>query len=612
MPDQPTIVIDNLRVVLAGSLVEVVQDVTFSVNAREVLGLVGESGSGKTTVALALLGHTRRGLAIAGGKVVLEGRSVLAMSPSELRRMRGRHVAYVPQDPSSALNPALKVGLQLREVLSSHARHDPDVPEPSGRMAEVLAEVRLPATPEILSAYPHQLSVGQQQRIALAMAFACRPQLIVLDEPTTGLDVTTQRHVLDAVRGLCNSYRVAAVYVTHDLAVIAELADRVAVMYAGRLVELGPTGPVFLAPAHPYTRGLLRAIPSPDQAHTLVGISGQPPRPGYRPLGCSFEPRCSLAIPDCSAAVPPLVAIADQSRMARCIRAEEVVRISAGVRQMESALMGIEESVDEEPAIQVVSLVARYGGKEVLHDVELMVPRQRCVALVGESGSGKTTLARCITALHPNWSGTIIFEGRSLGPRAKDRPREVLRAIQYVFQNPYTSLNPRKTVGQIVEQPFAHFFRMSRREREDRVVAALEAVALSGDFLGRYPDQLSGGERQRVAIARALIVEPELIVCDEVTSALDVSVQAVIVELLRQLQRERDLSLLFITHNLALARSIAQEVVVMNEGRVVETGPTARVLDRPEAEYTARLLQDVPKLSLVRPTRTANPTVVSS
>jgi peptide/nickel transport system ATP-binding protein len=601
--DAPRLVMENLRVNLAKSTVDVVDDISLTVAAGECLGLVGESGSGKTTVALALLGHARRGLDLTAGEVKLEGRDVLTMSAHDLRRLRGRRVAYVPQDPSSALNPSLKVGYQLKEALEVHAGEDADVPDVKERMAQVLGEVDLAASAEILGSYPHQLSGGQQQRIALAMAFSCRPELIVLDEPTTGLDVATQRHVLDTVRGLCNSYGVAAVYVTHDLAVIAEIADRVAVMYAGRIIEVGSTKQVFEAPAHPYTAGLLKAIPSPEICHSLVGMEGQPPQPGKRPPGCLFEPRCPHAIAECGKARPRMEAVNGSTHEARCIRARELILISAGVEQLAAEGADVETGVSKPPLFVVCGLDGHYADKQILFDVSLEIAETACVAVVGESGSGKTTLARCLTGMHGHWSGSVSFDGRQLKPTARERDLEVLRSVQYIFQNPYTSLNPRKTIGQLVEQPLAHFFKLSPRERTERVVETLDAVALSGDFLSRYPDQLSGGERQRAAIARALIVEPRLMVCDEVTSALDVSVQAAVVELLRRLQHERGLSLLFITHNLALVRSIAQEVIVLHEGRVVERGPTDTVLSHPVDDYTIRLLEDVPKLtSLTGPT----------
>ncbi len=298
--------VTGLDVRLGRSGPDVVRDVSFAVRAGEVLGLVGESGSGKTTVALALLGHTRRGLCITAGQVLLDGTDLLALSPRDLRAARGARVSYVPQDPSSALNPTLRVGTQIREVLQVHAGA---VGNAGDRVAEVMREVYLDPTPEMLHRYPHQLSGGQQQRIALAMAFACRPSLIVLDEPTTGLDVSTQRHVLDTVRSLCRSYGVAAVYVSHDLAVVSGLVSDVAVMYAGRVVEIGSTATLFGEPVHPYTRGLIGAVPSPERAEVLTGIDGQQPRPGRRGAGCSFAARCAYAIPDCTAQAPEPVTV---------------------------------------------------------------------------------------------------------------------------------------------------------------------------------------------------------------------------------------------------------------------------------------------------------------
>ena len=568
----------------------VVSGVSFAVRAGEVLGLVGESGSGKTTVALALLGHTRRGLAVTGGEIRLNGTDLLLLKPAELRRLRGAKVSYVPQDPAAALNPALRIGYQLREVLRVHAGA---VGDPEARIGEVLREARLDMAPDLLRRYPHQLSGGQQQRVGLAMAFACRPALIVLDEPTTGLDVSTQRHILETMRSLCRGYGVAAVYVSHDLAVVSELAAEVAVMYAGRVVEAGPAAQLFPRPLHPYTRGLLASVPTADGSGRLTGIPGQPPAPGHRGPGCAFAPRCALARGECREHEPEPILLA--GRAVRCWRAAEA---AAGAPDRPPAPV----TTAAPPGTTVLSLrgvSASYGSVPVLSAIDLDVPSGSCVAIVGESGSGKTTLARCIVGLHRNWAGAITLHGAPLAHRARHRPKLALRQIQCVFQNPYTSLNPRKTIGQIVAEPLQRFGGVARGEQAPRVVAALDDVSLGSGFLARFPDQLSGGERQRVAIARALVAEPDLLVCDEVTSALDVSVQAVIVELLRAVTARRHLAMIFITHNLALLRSIAQSAVVLRQGQVVEAGPAGQVLDRPASDYTARLMADVPRL--VRP-----------
>ena len=581
--------VTDLEVRLGTSGPDVVSEVSFTVRAGEVLGLVGESGSGKTTVALALLGHARRGLRIASGQILLDGVDLLSLNRADLRAARGARVSYVPQDPSAALNPTLKVGTQLREALRVHAGV---IDNPAGRVAEVMREAYLDPTPELLRRYPHQLSGGQQQRIALAMAFACRPSLIVLDEPTTGLDVSTQRHVLDTVRSLCRSYGVAAVYVSHDLAVVSGLVSGVAVMYAGRIVEIGSTALLFRQPMHPYTRGLIGAVPSPERAQVLTGIDGQQPRPGRRGAGCSFAPRCGYAVSECTAEAPEPVVI--DGRTVRCGRAFQI----QATQPKPAAAVTSPARAAEAPTLSVRGVSASYGGTPVLFGIGLDVPPRACVAVVGESGSGKTTLARCVCGLHSNWTGEITFQGTPLARAARQRGRDVLQRVQYIFQNPYTSLNPRKTVGQILDQQLRQFENLEFGQRSARVRQVLEDVSLGQDFLPRYPDQLSGGERQRVAIARALVVQPDLLICDEVTSSLDVSVQAIIVELLRRIQRERELAMIFITHNLALVRSIAQAAVVLHAGAVAESGPVEQILTRPANPYTIRLMEDVPKLRM--------------
>jgi len=584
----------HLTVRTTSSALAVVEDVSIGVRAGEILGIVGESGSGKTTLGLAMLAHTRRGLRIDSGSVCLDGTDLLTLPAAQLRRLRGAELAYVPQDPGTALNPSLRIGTQLEEVLAAHGRGK----GARARVAEVLGEVGLPMTPELLASYPHQLSGGQQQRVTLAIAFACRPSLIVLDEPTTGLDVTTQRRVLDTVRELCRTYGVAAVYISHDVVVVSSLADRVAVVYAGRIIELGSTAAVFSAPAHPYTIGLLAAVPSPTETRALRGMPGAPPRPGRWPRGCAFADRCPHVLPECRTELPPLFQ-ASPEHTARCVLiapGRAALQATAGVADDTSVAPATRDGLpaDGPPLLELRSVDAAYGTKKVLHGIDLALREQQCLAVVGESGSGKTTLARCISGLHSRWQGEALFAGERLPAGVRGRSVAARRGLQYVFQNPYASLNPRRTVGGLVAQPLEEFEHVSARERLDRVIDALRSAALPPEVLERYPDQLSGGERQRVAIARALVLGPRLLICDEITSALDVSVQAAVVELLRRLQRERSLAMLFITHNLALVRSIAQEVVVMQQGRIVESGHVADVLDRPQHPYTQRLLEDVP------------------
>ena len=457
----------------------------------------------------------------------------------------------------------------------------------------MMAEVLLPSDKEFLRRYPHQLSGGQQQRVAIAMAFANRPKVIVLDEPTTALDVTTQAHVLDTIRDLTKQYGVAALYVTHDLAVVANLADRIAVMYAGKIVEIGTKEELFAGRAAPVHPQAAHSIPDITGERALRGIPGWAPRPGRRPAGCAFAPRCEWVEDRCHAEFPPTEGPTPQHRV-RCWRWREV---GAQGKGLDVALRekGVACETAEATIVAVKGVTAFYQRKETLHDIDTHVCVRQCLSLVGESGSGKTTLARCIAGLHPHKIvGDIALNGKPLERDARDRSRAERQAIQYIFQSPYSSLNPRKTIRQILSQPLRVFFDLSNSEMDDRMANALEQVALDASLLSRYPDQLSGGERQRVAIARGLAAEPTVLICDEVTSWLDVSVQAAIIELLGGLQRDMGLAMLFVTHNLALVRSISQEVAVMNEGRIVEYGLVDAVLEDPQADYTKKLLSDTP------------------
>lgn len=573
--------VSQLSVVQTSAGVEIITDVGFSLRAGEILALVGESGSGKTTAGLAILGHCRSGLEIAPSSYVgIEGNGVLKAVEQRLRELRRSLVSYVPQDPGTALNPALRIKTQLRECLS------PDDLTSRERPLELLRDVGLPSSEEFLRRFPHQMSGGQQQRVAIAMAFAGRPRVVVMDEPTTGLDVSTQAQILRIIRNLCERHGTAVVYISHDLAVVSQLATRVAVMYAGRIVEEGTTRRVLGSPAHPYTAALVRAVPTLEQNGILLGIPGQAPDPGARPSGCSFHPRCSGQVRLCMQEVPE----------ARRLSADHVVHCH-------SPLAGKIEGVVPQPRsakdlgaqlLKIHDLCASHGEMKVLHSVGFGVNVGECLAIVGESGSGKTTLARCVAGLHDVYEGSIRFGGVEMG-KGRNRQRIIRKEIQYIFQNPYASLNPRRTIGESIEETLLTLEDISGDEKRLRIHEALAAVALSPSFATKYPRELSGGQRQRVAIARALVVKPKLLICDEITSALDVSIQALIVTLIENLKREHGLSVIFVTHNLALIESIAEDVVVLAGGRVLESGDVRSVLRNPQSDYARRLIADTPK-----------------
>ena len=507
---------------------------------------------------------------------------------------RGSLVTYVPQDPGSALNPAIRVGTQLEEALTFHAAAG-TAEARREQIAAVLGDVHLPASRRLLRSYPHQLSGGQQQRIAIAMAIVNRPRLIVMDEPTTGLDVTTQARVLQTIQEISRVHGGGVVYVTHDLAVASTLAIRVAVMYAGRLAEIGPTSAVLGRPRHPYVRGLLRAVPDIDGRRSLAGIPGQAPEPQRRREECLYAPRCPLAVPRCREGAPAAEAVGSEHAV-WCIRAADVAA-GAGAPGPPA---GGRHAGSNAALLAVDDLDAAYGGRRVVAGVSLAIAEGASLALVGQSGSGKTTLARCIAGLHTEHTGTIALAGDVLARSARARPQVVREAIQYVFQNPYSSLNPRRAIADTIAQPLHHAAsRPGGPEIAARLDEALESVSRSASVKPRFPHELSGGQRQRVAIARALIVQPRLLVCDEVTSSLDVSVQAVIIELLDQLRRERGLSLLFVTHNLALVHSVADDIAVILDGRLVERGKVGDVLTAPQNDETRTLVANVPRLATV-------------
>ncbi len=586
----PVIRVENLCLGLATGEA-VVQDVSFSVSSGEILGLVGESGSGKTTTALALLGYTRPGVVIRSGAIEVGGQPVIGRDTRAVRSLRGRVVSYVPQDPGGALNPSLRVGDAIMDVLRAHRSESAS--DDSVRAA--LERVELGADPRFGRRYPHQLSGGQQQRVTIAMACVCGPPVAVLDEPTTGLDVLTQDRILTELTRLRAEEGMAMVYVSHDLAVVARMADRIVVMYAGRVVEDGPVDEVIGRPRHPYTRALVGAIPDFRRPRALQGIPGVAVGVGEWPAGCSFAPRCTFAQERCDAAVPDLEEAAP-GHSVRCVRWDELELSDAGPAGARS----VSPAAEGAPLLQVSDLEVEYRSgrarNRAVRGVSFVVQEGRCVALVGESGSGKTTIGRCIAGLHVPTAGRIVFDGEELNGAARTRTLAQRRRIQIVFQNPFESLNPRHRVGASIERPLRVLRGLNRADAAREVDALLERVRLPTRVSGRFPVELSGGERQRVAIARSLAAKPDLLVCDEVTSALDVSVQAAVLELLSELQRDLRLSMLFITHNLGVVACISDSVLVMDRGELCESGGVREVLSTPTDDYTRRLLGAAPCL----------------
>ncbi|MFN4140223.1 dipeptide ABC transporter ATP-binding protein [Aestuariivirga sp.] len=565
----------------------VVEGVSFAIRRGEVLGLVGESGCGKSTVALQLLGFRHGSLRTDSGKISLEGTDVLGLDRAGLDRMRGAEVSFVPQNPTTALNPGMRVGAQIDEILSTHGR------ESRERTREMFGLVGLPTTDDFLRRYPHQLSGGQQQRVCIAMALACDPRFVVLDEPTTGLDVTTQEQIVDLLVDLRARLGMSMLYVTHDLGLLSQIADRIGVMYAGQMVEIAPTDDLFADPRHPYTRGLIGALPRLDSDDRAVKpLRGLLQREGL-PQGCPFAPRCDFALPRCFEE-PQKLARVKERHDAACWRVPDLPPNSAPASLKGGIEMALERA---EPLLSVQKLSVTYGSGRrafrALKDVSIDVQKRETLALVGESGSGKSTLARAIAGMLVPSAGVIRLRGAELQSQVKQRSQEQRRLIQFIFQNPDASLNPRATVGRSLARPLEFFFPGNTEGRAEKIREALAEVRLDAGYAARYPDQLSGGERQRVAIARALIAEPDLLLCDEVLSALDVSVQASILDLLQRLKSETGIAMLFISHDLAVVRMLADRVCVLFRGEVMEIGSREEVYSPPFHPYTHSLLEAV-------------------
>jgi peptide/nickel transport system ATP-binding protein len=591
---EPALSIDGVTIsARSGALI--VQEVSFQVDAGEVLGIVGESGSGKTTLSLATLAYARPGATITQGHATIAGQDLLASAPDRIQSSRGLLIAYIPQDPATALNPSLRVETLLREMLRAHRSGSDWRPA----VTTALAKVGLPADAAFRRRFPHQLSGGQQQRLAIAIALICEPSVLVMDEPTTGLDVITQSVILAEIKRLCRETGVAIVYVSHDLAVVSEIASQIAVMYAGRIVEHGLAADLLQRPRHPYTLGLISSIPDHREPRRLSGIPGVAVGVSDRPPGCAFAPRCGQRADECEMAVPPLEAVG-RGHSVRCIRSRLTPHLAPGDRRE------ISPPQHSQPLLAIQQLRAEHRGRAGIvvaaDQVTFTIGRHECLALVGESGSGKTTIARCVAGLHPPASGTLDFDGQPLAPLARQRPRDLRRRIQIVFQNPYDSLNPKHTVEQSIARPLLLFGLAGQRQVRGKVAELLSQVRLPADIAESYPAELSGGERQRVAIARAIAAAPDLLICDEVTSALDVSVQAVVLDLLADLRHRLGLAVLFITHDLGVVASVADRVLVLEHGAIREEGSVGQILSVPAHPYTRALIAAAPSLPKVKTT----------
>lgn len=575
----------GLEVGLRGTDATIVDEVDLRLHYGELCALVGESGSGKTTVALGLLGYARPGAFVRSGTLEIAGKSTKGGVVEVGFQARGRLITYVPQNPASALNPSMRVGNQVAEAMRiGRGRITRD------ELRRTFAETSLPDDDLFLHRYPHQLSGGQQQRVAIAMALAPRPAAMVLDEPTTALDVVTQRQIMELIRRLCSDSSTAFLYITHNLALASELASRIAVMYAGRVVEDGPADDVIGCGRHPYSRRLVAAVPDVSVGRLPLGIGGVAPGVFDRARGCSFGPRCEFRTSRCELE-PPTEAVG-QTHHVRCFewrRLPDVGQVEVSHRHHRPRREGV---------LTVLGLTASYGATAVpaLDQVELEVREGESVAVVGESGSGKTTLARCIVGLHRPESGEIVLRGTKLAAMARKRTVGERRDLQMIFQLPDESLNPRCTVSQILARPARKLAGLNRDETRTAIDEMLERVRLGRALGARYPRDLSGGERQRVSIARALIARPTVLICDEITSALDVSVQAAILNLLDDLRRDLGLALVFISHDLAIVAAVADRVVVLRNGHVVERGHTESLVRSPVDQYTRELLTSIPRL----------------
>ena len=603
----PLLRVDELKTYFhtGRGLARAVDGVSFDIRRGETFAIVGESGSGKSVTALSVLDLVPRPAGhYAGGSIWFDGKDITKLSPVEIRRVRGNRISMIFQEPMTALNPVFTIGHQLAEGLILHQGMTKI--EAHVRAEELLTRVGLPEARRHLDDYPHQLSGGMRQRVMIAMAVGCNPALLIADEPTTALDVTVQAQVFDLLRSLVKKQGTSILLITHDMGLVYENADRVAVMYAGRIVETASRDRIFSAPAHPYTQLLLRSMPARGaRGHKLATIEGMVPAATDFPPGCRFANRCPLAMPVCRTTMPQDQAL-DAEHAVACHA------ITHGPADLTSVLS--QPPVPEAAAdatdvrLEVRSLKVHFpirkgilqrviGHVRAVDGVDLTIRKGETLALVGESGCGKTTVGKGVIQLVRTTGGSLLFHGSEMRGLSRAALKPFRRRIQIVFQDPQSSLNPRMMAGDLIsEGMIVHKLFANDRERESRAAALLEKVGLHAEAMHRYPHEFSGGQRQRLALARALAVTPELIICDEATSSLDVSVQAQALNLLKDLQAELKLSYLFITHDMGVVRYLAHRVAVMYLGRIVEEGTKGEVLDSPRHPYTQALLSAVPSM----------------
>ncbi len=574
----------------------VLRDISLEVGRGEVLGIVGESGSGKSTLLFAIMRYLASNAVIDSGAIRLQGLDLLRADRQTLGGLRGRRIAMVYQDPAQAMNPAIRIGAQIAEVRRHHFAESDAVA--SEFALALLSDVGIDAPERIAASYPHQLSGGQQQRAMIAMALAGEPALLLMDEPTTALDVVVQTRLLALTRELKRRTAVSVLFVSHDMKVVGAIADRIGVLYAGDLVELGPAEAILQRSHNPYTLGLLAGIPRIDQRVRLKTIPGSLRAQPIGDHSCAFVQRCAVAEPICRTTRPRLVEVGQQ--LSRCHFANDPARLARLGRSEPLAASPSASSAPAASLLSVSGLSVDYGRRrlfrrDVVHavrDVSFALGRERVLAIIGESGSGKSTLARTLLRLHRKAGGTVSFDGQDVFSLAADGLRRFRQRVQIVFQNPASSLNPRKTVGELVARPL-RLAGVSPERAKEQAVTMLAAVGIDQGMIARRPGDLSGGEKQRVAIARAFVTEPALVILDEPTSSLDASVQASILELLERLKVERRCAYLLITHDLATVRQAADDVVVMQAGEVREAGPVEVVFSTPRHAYTRSLLSAV-------------------